>query len=65
MSVLLQHAYERLKANEPEAKRTWDEAVRELRKGDQWFLVSWDIKRPGENRARDVMVMVVIGRRSR
>jgi hypothetical protein len=61
MSVLLQHAYQRLKANEPEAKRTWDEAVRALRKGDHYFLVLWDIKRPSENRARDVMVMVVIG----
>jgi hypothetical protein len=61
MSVLLQHAYQRLKAKDPEAKRTWDEAVRELRKGDHYFLVLWDIKGPSENRARDVIVMVVIG----
>jgi hypothetical protein len=61
MSVLLQHAYQRLKANDPEAKRTWDQAVRELRKGDHYFLVLWDIKRPTQNRTRDVAVMVVIG----
>jgi hypothetical protein len=44
MSVLLQHAYQRLKAENPEGKRTWDQAVRELRKGDHYFLVLWDIK---------------------
>jgi hypothetical protein len=61
MSALLRHAHQRLKANDPEAKHTWDQAVRELRKGDHHFLVLWDIKPPSENRARAVIVMVVIG----
>jgi hypothetical protein len=53
MSTLLQHAYQRLKAEDPEGKRTWDQAVRELRKGDHYFLVLWDIKPPTQPQKGD------------
>jgi hypothetical protein len=49
ISRLLHHAYDRLKVKAPERKRMWDLAVRELRKGDHYFLVLWDIKPPSEH----------------
>jgi len=39
VSQLLQHAYKRLKHEDPEALRNWNEAVRTLRKGDHYILV--------------------------
>ena len=41
ISRLLHNAYDRLKMEDPERKRMWDLAVRELRKGDHYFLVLW------------------------
>ena len=38
VSGLLQRAYDRLKAQDTEKERIWDEAVRELRKGDHYLL---------------------------
>lgn len=38
---LLIHAYRRLKKEQPETARLWDEAIRELRKGDHYILVMW------------------------
>jgi hypothetical protein len=35
------HAYRRLKKESPDAARTWDAAIRELRKGDHYILVMW------------------------
>jgi hypothetical protein len=56
VSLLLQHAHQRLKAEGPEGKRTWDEAVRELRKGDHYVLVLLDAKlaadRPAGKRSK-------------
>jgi hypothetical protein len=42
ISRLLHEAYNRLKVEDPEGKRSWDQAIRTLRKGDHYFLVLWD-----------------------
>jgi hypothetical protein len=42
MAGLLQRAYARLKRENLSPARTWDEAVRELRKGDHYLLVLLD-----------------------
>jgi hypothetical protein len=39
ISGLLHHAYRRLKEENPERVRTWDEAIGTLRKGDHYLLV--------------------------
>jgi hypothetical protein len=44
VSGLLQRACDRLKAQDTEKERIWDEAVRELRKGDHYLLALLDIK---------------------
>jgi hypothetical protein len=67
ISRILHHAYHRLKGEAPERKRMWDLAIRELRKGDHYFLVLWDIRPPTEHPTRDffkllaVSVLVAIG----
>jgi hypothetical protein len=38
---LMGHAYRQLKKESPDAARTWDAAIRELRKGDHYILVMW------------------------
>jgi hypothetical protein len=47
VSRLLHHAYMRLKKENPEGTRTWEQAIRTLRKGDHYLLVAnslgdWD-----------------------
>lgn len=44
VSLLLQHAYARLKSESKEAVAQWDEAIRTLRRGDHYLLVLWDTK---------------------
>jgi hypothetical protein len=61
MSRLLQHAYDRLKAEDTERKRIWDQSVRELRKGDHYLLVLWDVELPSEHPTRDSFKLVGIG----
>jgi hypothetical protein len=39
ISRLLHHAYSRLKQENPERVRNWDEAIRTLREGDHYLLV--------------------------
>jgi hypothetical protein len=53
MSLIIRHAYQRLKLEDPGGKRTWDEAVRELRKGDHYILVLLAAK-PAGNHSVDV-----------
>ena len=53
ISGLLHRAYKRLKIEDPEKKRIWYQAVRELRKGDHYFLVLWDTEPPSEHPTRD------------
>jgi len=61
ISRLLHHAYDRLKLEDPEGKRTWDQAIRTLRKGDHYFLVLWDIKPRSEHPTRDFFKPVGVG----
>jgi hypothetical protein len=42
---LLGRAYNRLKENGSGAVQTWDEAIRELEKGDHYILVMWAERR--------------------
>jgi hypothetical protein len=42
ISRLLHHAYLRLKQENPERARNWDQAIRTLRKGDHYLLVMVD-----------------------
>jgi hypothetical protein len=46
---LLHRAYRRLKADDPEKTRTWDDAMRTLYNGDHYLPVLWDTNRRGEN----------------
>ena len=41
ISKLIQHAYTRIKKENPEAACQWSEAIRELGKGDHYLLVLW------------------------
>jgi len=61
ISWLLHHAYDRLKLEDPEGKRTWDQAIRTLRKGDHYFLVLWDIKPRSEHPTRDFFKLLGVG----
>jgi hypothetical protein len=61
ISRLLHHAYNRLKAEDPERKRNWDEAIRTLRKGDHYFLVLWDLELPSEHPTRDFFKLLGVG----
>ena len=42
VSELLHHAYERLKKEDFEKSRNWDQSIQTLRKGDHYILVLWD-----------------------
>ena len=42
VSELLRQAYGRLKKEDPEKVRNWDQSIRTLRKGDHYILVLWD-----------------------
>jgi hypothetical protein len=61
ISRLLHHAYDRLKLEDPEGKRTWDQAIRTLRKGDHYFLVLWDITPRSEHPTRDFFKLLGVG----
>src|SRR5260370_17878982 len=61
ISRLLHHAYKRLKQENAERVRNWDEAIKILRKGDHYFLVLWDINPPSEHPTRDTFLLIGIG----
>ena len=44
ISRLLRHAYKRLRKENPQDARTWDQAVHTLRQGDHYLLVLWGEK---------------------
>jgi hypothetical protein len=46
ISNLMQHAYKRLRIENPSAQRTWYDAIRRLKRGDHYLLVMWG-QRPG------------------
>jgi len=50
-----------LKLEDPEGKRTWDQAIRTLRKGDHYFLVLWDITPRSEHPTRDSFKLLGVG----
>jgi hypothetical protein len=61
MSRLLEHAHDRLKTEDPERKRAWDQSVRELRKGDHYVLVLLDVEPPSEHSTRDSFKLLGTG----
>jgi hypothetical protein len=61
ISLLLAHAYKRLKIEDSERARVWDQAIRTLRKGDHYFLVMWNTQSPREHAARDFFKLLGIG----
>jgi hypothetical protein len=46
MTKLLHRAYARVKKENPETARTWNESIRILKKGDHYILVLWGVLRP-------------------
>ena len=42
ISKLMHRAYRRIKKENPETRRQWDNAIRTLRKGDHYLLVLWN-----------------------
>jgi len=48
ISLLMSHAYRRIKRESPEKLRLWNDAFRVLRKGDHYILVFW--KQPTPNK---------------
>jgi hypothetical protein len=58
---LLHHCYKRLKTENPEKARNWDEAIRTLQSGDHYLPVLWSVKPTGEHRWRDLLLMIAIG----
>jgi hypothetical protein len=42
LSQILHHAYKRLKREDPEKVRNWDQCIQALRKDDHYILVLWD-----------------------
>jgi hypothetical protein len=48
ISRLLHHASHRLRKENDAARKSWDLAIRCLRRGDHYLLVMWDLTPPGE-----------------
>ncbi len=61
ISRLLHHAYKRLKPEDPEGVRQWNEAMRVLRKGDHYILVLWDTETASDHPVRDFFKPFGIG----
>jgi len=61
MSRLLHHSYKRLKAENPERMRHWQEAMRLLSKGDHYLPVLWDAEFPSEHPIRDFLKPFAVG----
>lgn len=66
VSKLLHHAYARIKKENPESVRLWDESIRVLRKGDHYILVLWDqiLERPPHDSLKllgTAILVIIIG----
>jgi hypothetical protein len=61
VSRLLHHAYARLKGEDSEKVRRWEQSIRILRKGDHYILVLWDVKAPGDRPAGDSLKLLGAG----
>jgi hypothetical protein len=57
-SKLLHHAYARVKKENPESARLWDESIRVLRKGDHYILVLWDERSSTERPPHDSLKLL-------
>lgn len=49
IALLLSHAYKRLRAESPQKRRYWDDAMSALNKGDHYLSVMWHGKTPNKN----------------
>ena len=58
---LMRNAYKRIKDENPETKRLWDEAIKQLSRGDHYILVLWRTAPPSEHPIRDFAIYVGIG----
>lgn len=61
VSRLLHHAYARLKSEDSEKVRRWEQSIRILRKGDHYILVLWDVKAAGDRPAGDSLKLLGAG----
>jgi hypothetical protein len=59
-SDLLHHAYRRLKKENENLSRQWNEAIRTLRNGDHYLLVLWD-QGPRERAPYDSLKLFIAG----
>jgi len=60
ISKLMHHAYQRIKKENPETTRAWNDAMRTLRKGDHYILVLWDVG-PKERPPYDQLKLLLAG----
>lgn len=58
ISRLLHHAYQRVRKENDEARRHWDDAIKCLRRGDHYLLVMWDLAPPGERPRGDSLKLL-------
>ncbi|HLZ13166.1 MAG TPA: hypothetical protein VKP58_11315 [Candidatus Acidoferrum sp.] len=61
MAGLMKNAYRRLKKENPETSRHWDEAIKTLSKRDHYILVLWSACPPSEHPRRDAFIQIGIG----
>ena len=61
ISQLLHHAYKRLKHEDPEKLRNWNQAVHTLRKGDHYILVLLDVDSELVQRGPRIFVAIAWG----
>ena len=59
ISGLLKHAYKRVSEEDTEKRKTWDAAIKCLRRGDHYMLVMWD-QGPGAWRNSIIGTSIVV-----
>jgi hypothetical protein len=55
---LMAHAYTRLKKQNPQSVRTWDEAIKELQRGDHYILLPWKMRTTVERPRGDTLKLL-------
>ena len=58
---LMKNTYKRLKKENPETRRRWDEAIKTLSKGDHYILILWSAPPVSEHPRRDAFIQMGIG----
>jgi hypothetical protein len=61
ISRLLLHAYQRVRKENNEAHKHWDDAIKCLRRGDHYLLVMWDLSPAGEKPRADSLKLLAAG----